>query len=134
MFEVIGLEIKKISARYKISKLPVPEDMKRLHPIGIDYHLTVLVKINSKWNLVDATADPPLEKAGFIVNHWDGLSETAWFIEPEMTTYDGKGNKKKFRKKRDEWLKKVKRSKEGLNDFKISFNQYLEKFRGSGDK
>lgn len=129
MLEEIDIEVKKISARYKIDKLPIPKSLKDSHPLGIDYHLATLTKIDGNWILLDATADKGLKEAGFVVNEWEGYSETKWFVEPEMTTYRGKGNKEEFIKKRDRWLEKTKFHKGDLKEFADRFNDYLERVR-----
>lgn len=129
MLEEIDIKTKKISARYKTEDLPVPDKIKNADPMGIDYHLAVLAFVDRNWVLLDATADKSLEKLGFVVNSWDGKTNTEWFVKPQMTTYDGKGNKDKFKKKRDKWMEKINSHSEELKKFRELFNEYLRKNR-----
>lgn len=51
--------------------------------LPVAYHLACRVKIGCRFALVDATWDPPLEKAGFPVNlHWDGIAQTRCAVLP----------------------------------------------------
>jgi hypothetical protein len=51
--------------------------------LPVCYHITCRVRIGARWVLVDATWDPPLEKAGFPVNmQWDGYSDTQCAVRP----------------------------------------------------
>jgi hypothetical protein len=54
-----------------------PEIKKIVEKLPTTYHLACKANINSRWVLIDATWDPPLEKAGFPVNAgWDGMGDT----------------------------------------------------------
>ena len=51
--------------------------------LPISHHLACRVDIDGRLVLVDATLDPPLEKAGLVINHeWDGFSDTLLPMTP----------------------------------------------------
>lgn len=51
--------------------------------LPVAYHLACRVQAGCRWVLVDATWDPPLERAGFPVNlDWDGCGDTKCAVKP----------------------------------------------------
>ena len=51
--------------------------------LPLSHHLACRVDIEGRFVLVDAILDPPLEKAGLVINHeWDGLSDTLLPMTP----------------------------------------------------
>lgn len=53
-------------------------------------HFSLKAYLNNQWVVIDATWDPPLNKAGFPVNaNWDGFSSTQIAVAPlEETDHD----------------------------------------------
>lgn len=70
---------------WKKSLLKWPQEIKDLAeqlPEKLS-HLALKANLNNQWVAVDATWDPPLKKAGFLVNeNWDGLSNTKNAVVP----------------------------------------------------
>lgn len=80
MFQYLGIEIRFtfIPFRWQDQNVRYPERLTELLPyIPTSTHLCCTALLNGTWQLLDATWDPPLRKAGFLVNKpWDGMSET----------------------------------------------------------
>jgi hypothetical protein len=65
-------------------KIRYPDDLRTLATgMPVMYHLACRVQVGCRWVLVDATWDPPLQRAGFSINeHWDGYSDTKCAVTP----------------------------------------------------
>ncbi|MFB6076354.1 MAG: hypothetical protein ABEK17_04385 [Candidatus Aenigmatarchaeota archaeon] len=130
----IGEKTKKISARYKVQNLPIPQEIIDIWPSEYDYHLANLIKIRNDWILLDATGDINLKGTDYVVNEWDGVSNTKWYVKPEEFSYKGSGNEREFREKLDEWLKEMEKHKERADKFVKRENKYIKKVRKSNKK
>ncbi|MFF2228932.1 hypothetical protein ACFVV7_37065 [Streptomyces globisporus] len=72
-FAALGLAVRRVRWLYHLPDSPA-EVM--LLPSREDVHSAVEVNIDGTWVLVDATHDPALARAGFIVADWDGVTST----------------------------------------------------------
>lgn len=130
----MGEQSKKISARYKVRDLPIPHEITDIWPSEYNYHLANLIKIEDKWILLDTTGDMGLKESGFIVNEWDGKSNTKWFVKPEEFSYRGSSNEKEFGEKLDGWLEEIKKHRRKVEEFVKRKNKYIKGIRKSNRK
>ncbi|MEU1221341.1 hypothetical protein [Streptomyces microflavus] len=72
-FAALGLTVRPVRWLYHLP--PQPAEVALL-PSREDVHTAVEVNIDGTWVLVDATHDPALACAGFIVADWDGVTST----------------------------------------------------------
>ncbi len=119
-YKKFGLDVKYYLISFNWSRLPIPSYvLEKLNDI-IGKHLALKAKINENWLWVDATWDPPLEKAGFpVTKNWEGTSDTKLAVKPlKIVEFEPE---QKF---------KVSTSLE----FYKELNNYLERIRKSYEK
>jgi hypothetical protein len=94
MFEQLGTVVEPLYIPFRWQEQPVeyPHLLKKYLPYLSDtLHLCCRAYLNEKWQVIDATWDPPLKRVGFPVNDpWDGLSGTT----PAVTTINPAQEKK----------------------------------------
>jgi hypothetical protein len=73
MFKKLGYEVRILVAQYKLKDYPLEV---RFIPDQIDYHYYVELLIDDEWVTLDATYDVPIARLGFVVNEWDGKTNT----------------------------------------------------------
>jgi hypothetical protein len=62
---------------WQAQEIAFPEKLQGFLPeLPISYHVACRIRIEDKSVDVDATFDPPLKRGGFVVNDWDGESDT----------------------------------------------------------
>jgi len=68
----------RIGDTYLDDKIPI--EIRRLYPSEFPLmHLWVELQLDNQWYALDTSYDPPLSKAGFIVNEW-GSNQTCFDI------------------------------------------------------
>lgn len=96
MFDRLGITIRftLIPFRWEDQKVRYPVVLKELVPLlAPSTHLCCTASLNGVWQLLDATWDPPLGKAGFPVNDpWDGISGTV----PAVISIEQAAKNRKF--------------------------------------
>jgi hypothetical protein len=100
--------------------------------LPLECHLNCDVLIDGRWVMVDATWDPPLERAGFPVNlKWDGCGDTLNAVKPiEKIVHDSAGE-------RDEYAREMEAGysvagSEAYTRFVKEFNAWLARVRAGG--
>jgi hypothetical protein len=88
LYRAMGLKVKDAVAFHRYENLPrqveYPHDLKALLKRGDgipDYHNFVKLYSNGRWLTLDATFEEDLREC-FVVNHWDGKSNTELSVEP----------------------------------------------------
>lgn len=85
-FRKIGIKTNFVLCTFKWSEVEnLPDKLKVLAKkcgANLRGHLAATSFINGKWILLDATWDKPIEKLGFHVNEWDGISDTTLAVKP----------------------------------------------------
>lgn len=79
LLETQGIQARFVVAQYKL--MPFPDEV-RFIPSQLDYHHVTEFCIGEKWVLVDPTYDPALNALGFVINEWDGETETDMCVRP----------------------------------------------------
>ncbi len=84
-FEKLGIPVKYLVIRFDWNNLPIPKEIISKNEKGsIGWHLALKIKPKNKWIYVDATWDPRLKKAGFLITkNWSGLSDTKFAFPPK---------------------------------------------------
>jgi hypothetical protein len=131
LYNALGVKIKDFICYHRYDQLPrnvdFPPELKTLldENDGIpDYHNFIKAYVNNKWVILDATFDKSL-KGCFIVNEWDGRSDTKVSVVPEKT-WEVK-NPLKFKVKMLEQLPLQIQESRGL--FLKKFSEWLEILR-----
>lgn len=94
MYQRLGIPIKYLLVPFRWQDQPVsyPDSVRAHFPYLPDSrHLCCMIYLHNSWQILDATWDTPLRKAGFPVNEpWDGIKETALaVIRSEDTEENG---------------------------------------------
>lgn len=86
MLAKLDIEVRYASYRFSWNdnRISYPEPLqKQALMLPIVYHMAIYAHLDDRWTLLDATWDPPLQKAGFPVNlSWDGTSDCLLAINP----------------------------------------------------
>jgi len=121
MFQRLGIEVQftLIPFRWQDQKVKYPERLEKLLPLlPSSTHLCCTALLKGTWQLLDATWDPPLIRAGFTINEpWDGRSGTTSAVikyEPESDTNAISGSashkeRQEFVERLNEWLEAVRK-------------------------
>jgi hypothetical protein len=88
LYRAMGMKVKDAVAFHRYENLPrrveYPDDLKAILKRGDgipDYHNFIKLYSNGKWLTLDATFEEDLREC-FVVNHWDGKSNTKLSVEP----------------------------------------------------
>lgn len=77
LLQAAGFSARQTLVTFDWADLPIPRDMLDLLTDTRSFHDTVVVSIDGKERLFDATWDPDLRAAGFpVLDRWDGVSGT----------------------------------------------------------
>lgn len=83
-FKKLGIPVKYVLIRFDWNDLPIPKEIIDKKDSSVGWHLVLKIKVENKWLFVDATWDPKLEKAGFMITkNWNGRSDTKFAFEPK---------------------------------------------------
>jgi hypothetical protein len=79
----------------------VPLEIRNLYPASIPLtHFWVETQIEGSWRIIDPSFDPPLAKAGFLVNDWNSnrtcFEITKMYSQDEAIAYQAEWNQPKY--------------------------------------
>lgn len=122
LFQGIGLDVKKVKVLFDWKDLPLPQEILEIlkESDSIWGHNALVIKINGKEVLVDATWPKKLKKKGFsITDNWDGLSDTEKITSGKTKTISVKEYEK--------YKSKIKLIPEEMKAFAVQLNDFIEK-------
>ena len=124
MYQRLGIPIKYLLVPFRWQDQPVsyPDSVKS-HFLYLpdSRHLCCMIYLHNSWQILDATWDTPLRKAGFPVNEpWDGIKETALAVVRSEDADESS-------------IGKALRRPDRRTSFSSDLNEWLEQVRCSGE-
>lgn len=122
LFQKIGLDSKKVKVLFDWKDLPLPEEMLDIlkESDSVWGHNALVVKIDGKEVLVDATWPKKLKEKGFpITDNWDGLNNTEKITSGKTSVISIEEYK--------EYKSKMKLVPEEMKVFAVQLNDFIEK-------
>ncbi len=129
LFNELGYATRPVIVRYKLRNLPAEA---QYIPDQIDYHHTLEVFIENHWVLTDATYDSPLGSGGYIINRWDGESNTRFCEKPLRIKRGHKNNASfddEFRAFSEKLNTACERYAKEIKQYTMKYNTMIKKTR-----